>query len=759
MPGDDLRSWREEHGAGLEDTKDKLKTIFDGMADGLVLIDEIGQILLFSAGAERLFGYGADEVLGRNVKCLMPSPYSEEHDRYLSAYRRTGERKIIGIGREVAGRRKDGSVFPMYLSVGEIWLAGRRFFVGVTHDLTRTKLVESRLWMLSAAVEQSPIAVMIADTEGKIQYVNRRFAELTGYPEAELLGQNPRMLQSATFARAQYRRLWETISQGAQWQGEIQDRQKDGSLYWAYETISPLRDASGKVTHYLAIQRDITQQRRDKEALAQSEERFRKVAQMVGEWLWEQDPEGRYTYSSDAVRDILGLEPNDILGRRYEDILAREELESQPSGAQEQPAAKTFRRVVNAYRRSDGRRVYTESSGAPLFDENGRLVKWRGVDRDITARKEFEDALRVRNRAMEAVNVGIVISDARKRGAPNIFVNPALADMTGYSQDELLRGGMNMLQGPGTDPAAIAEIRRALATGRGCKVVLKNYRKNGEAFWNELLLSPVPDESGEITHFIGIQTDVTEKRRAEESRRDLEIARQIQLSLLPNQPLKAPHAEIAGACLPATHIGGDYFDYFEDSGEFDIVIADVSGHSVGAALIMTEVRSMVRAQARNNGGAHPGRLLHELNSLLLDDLDRSDLFITMLRCRFHPGLGQLRYANAGHNPGLLLRAGRTSFEQLDGDGLVLGAMRSVDFEERSVQVSPGDKLLFYTDGITDAEDPSGAFFGLDRLCRTFAANRACAPQAIVRNILREVGRYCGSSAQRDDMALVALEVR
>lgn len=740
----------------LEDMKIKLDAIFGGMADGLVVIDEFGKILFFSAGAEKLFGYRAEEVMGANVKLLMPPPYKEEHDGYLAAYRDTGIRKIIGIGRDVSGRRRDGAIFPMYLSVGEIWLEGRRYFVGVTHDLTKTKRAESRLWMLTAAIEQSPVAVMISDRNGLIEYVNDYFTMLTGYSEAEVIGQNPRILHSPHTPRDQHLRLWRTIESGAEWRGEIQDRRKDGALYWAYEIIAPLRDDDGQVRHYLAIQQDVTEQRRDKEALAESEERFRKVAEMVGEWLWEQDAEGRYTYSSDAVREILGLEPSELLGKSYLSIL-------QPEGDGPPPAAnvsnpKPFRRIVNCYLRGDGRRVFTESSGAPMFDESGRLAKWRGVDRDITERKEYEDALRVRNRAMEAVHVGIVICDARERGNPNIYVNPALADMTGYSQEELLQGGMHILQGPGTDPAAVAKIRNALQTGQGCEVTLQNYRKNGEAFWNELLISPVPDETGAITHYIGIQTDVTEKRRAEESRRDLEIAKQIQLSLLPDKPLRAPHVEIAGVCLPATHVGGDYFDYFENGGNLDFVVADVSGHSVGAALIMTEVRSMVRAQSRPASVAHPAHMLRELNELLYDDLDRSELFITMFFCRYESATGRLKYANAGHNPGLLLRAGQQDCMELDSEGLVLGAERVVDFEERSLFLSQGDKLLFYTDGVVEAQDASGAFFGLERLCRRFAANREYAPEIIVRKLLREVRDFCAPAVMGDDAALVVLEV-
>lgn len=746
--------WMEDGGA-LADIKFKLETIFGGMADGLVLIDELGKILHFSAGAERLFGYSNDEALGANVKMLMPSPYREEHDGYLAAYRNTGVRKIIGVGREVTGRRKDGAPFPMYLSIGEIWLEGRRFFVGVTHDLTKAKTVESRLWTLSAAVEQSPVAVMICDRNGRIEYVNGQFSKLTGYSEGEIVGKSPSVLRSPLTPKTQYERLWGAINSATEWRGEIQDRKKNGELYWAYETIAPLRDDTGEIKRYLAIQLDVSAQRRDKEALAESEERFRKVAEMVGEWLWEQDAEGRYIYSSDAVRDIIGLEPEDILGKSY---LSLFETELAPASGDSRGEKKPFYRIINSYLRGDGRRIYTESSGAPIFDESGRLIKWRGVDRDITARKEYEDALRVRNRAMASVNVGIVISDARKPGYPNIYVNPALSRMTGYTQDELLHGDMHMLQGPETDRDAILEIRHAIEAGRSRQVTLKNYRKNGEAFWNELLVSPVMDDAGDITHYIGVQTDVTEKRRAEESRRELEIAKRIQLALLPNEPLLALDAEIAGRCLPATDVGGDYFDYFEHRDSVDIVIADVSGHAVGAALIMTEVRSMVRAQFRGSGNTDPASVLHDLNDLLYADLDRSELFITMFCGRYEPRRRILKYANAGHNPALLLRSGDMRCRPLDADGLVIGARRCVQFEECELVLSPGDRLLLYTDGVVEAQSASGEFFGVERLCQCFVAERALKPQAVIENIIEEVKIFCAPLMAADDMAFVVLAV-
>jgi sigma-B regulation protein RsbU (phosphoserine phosphatase) len=746
----------------LQDIKSKLAAIFNTIPDGLIVISDVGDIQLFSSGAEKLFGYRQDEALGQNVRMLMPSPFHEAHDGYLSTYRNAGVKKIIGIGRDVSGRRKDGTVFPMYISIGEIWLDGRRYFVGVTHDLSRLKQAEERLLTLSAAMDQSPSAVMISDKEGRIEYVNRCFTRLTGYDAAELIGHNPRLLRSHETSPDQHRHLWETLQAGLEWRGEIQDRTKSGAVYWALETVTPLHDAQGEITHYLAIQEDITEQKQNKEALAESEERFRQVAEMAGEWLWEQDPQGIYIYCSDAVQSILGFAPGEILGKCYLDLLTERNRDYWINTPPHLSAVsrQSFHHLVNQYRHKDGREVFTESTGAPILDEQGRLVKWRGVDHDITARKAFEDALRVRNRAIESVHVGIVISDAQAPGNPNIYVNPALCAITGYSREELLGRNMHLLQGPETDPAIVLQMRQALESGQACEVTLRNYRKGGAAFWNELLISPVVDDTGKLTHYIGVQTDVTERRKAEESRRELEIARQIQLSLLPGAPLRLPHAEIAGLCVPANHVGGDYFDYFRNSDAIDLVIADVSGHSVGAALIMTEVRSTLRAEARNKmvTPVGPAQVLRDLNELLYDDLNKAELFITMFHLKFLPESRTLKYANAGHNWALLLRSGTLSCSPLDADGLIIGVLPAADFEERSIELSVGDKLLLYTDGITEAENQQREFFGIDRLCALFTAHRGLTPEALVKQLLADVRTFCGAEPLRDDIALVIMQV-
>jgi PAS domain S-box-containing protein len=132
------------HAQALHDSEQRLRAILQTAVEGIITIDERGIIESMNPAAERIFGWKAAEILGHNVRVLMPSPYQQEHDHYLENYRRTGEAKIIGIGREVIGLRKDGATFPMDLAVSEVRLAGRRLFTGFVRDITERKQAELR---------------------------------------------------------------------------------------------------------------------------------------------------------------------------------------------------------------------------------------------------------------------------------------------------------------------------------------------------------------------------------------------------------------------------------------------------------------------------------------------------------------------------------------------------------------------------------------------------------------------------------------
>lgn len=184
--------------AELRERETRLRTILDTAADAIIVIDERGTIESFSASAVRLFGYEPKEAIGRNVGALMPSPYREEHDRYLRRYLETGERRIIGTGRIVVGRRKDGTTFPMELSVGESRLADRRVFTGFIRDVSERQQAERRLQELQAQlVHVSRVSAMGAMASAFAHELNQPLGAAMNYLSAVR-----RWLEESTEARA-----------------------------------------------------------------------------------------------------------------------------------------------------------------------------------------------------------------------------------------------------------------------------------------------------------------------------------------------------------------------------------------------------------------------------------------------------------------------------------------------------------------------------------------------------------------------------
>jgi serine phosphatase RsbU (regulator of sigma subunit) len=237
----------------------------------------------------------------------------------------------------------------------------------------------------------------------------------------------------------------------------------------------------------------------------------------------------------------------------------------------------------------------------------------------------------------------------------------------------------------------------------------------------------------------------------------MEIARNVQQGLLPTRAPDIPGLSLAGTCLPASEVGGDYYDFITTGPDtVDLLIADVSGHTVGAAFIMTEARTFIRARAQEL--ARPSAILGALNTFGYEDLTRAELFITLFYAKYHLPTRTLFFASAGHNPPLLLRKGAGTCERLDAEGLILGIKPLVDFEEKKVPLRRGDVLLLYTDGITEAEDPEGNFFGEDRLCAAVREHGTLPPPQLIESLLESVRRFTGGGSFRDDLTLVALRV-
>jgi PAS domain S-box-containing protein len=255
--------------------EEMLHSVVDNVLDGIITIDSRGTIESFNRAAEKLFGYAASEVIGQNVKMLMPEPYHGEHDGYLQNYFATGHPKIIGTGREVVGKRKDGSTFPMELAVSEFTLGLRRFFTGIVRDITERKHAEEELRQaeerMRSVVDHVVDGIITIDARATVKSFNPAAEKLFGYEQSEVIGLNVKMLMPEPYHSEHDRYMQNYLATGRRKiigiGREVVGRRKDGSTFPMELAVSEFH--LGRERFFTGIVRDITQRKQLENELRQ----------------------------------------------------------------------------------------------------------------------------------------------------------------------------------------------------------------------------------------------------------------------------------------------------------------------------------------------------------------------------------------------------------------------------------------------------------------------------------------------------------
>jgi sigma-B regulation protein RsbU (phosphoserine phosphatase) len=288
--------------------------------------------------------------------------------------------------------------------------------------------------------------------------------------------------------------------------------------------------------------------------------------------------------------------------------------------------------------------------------------------------------------------------------------------------------------------------------------------------WSEVYrrhLQMVADLTGVALENEGLQQDM---RRHERLDRQMSIGAEVQAQLLPDRCPVIEGVELAARCRPAFQVGGDYYDFIptlpesagrkREQGRWALVMGDVMGKGIPAGLLMTLLRGMLRAEVLS--GLPPDRILRDLNRLAQEDLAHSHRFVTLFYSDYDPTTRRLRYANAAHNPPLLWRRASGRVERLDAPGLLIGLESEAEYDCGSQQLEPGDVLLYYTDGVTEATGFSGERFDEHRLLRSFhgACRSGLGAQRILDQLFARLDGFVGSDRRlEDDASLVVLKVR
>ena len=425
--------WRLRlRGQALGEAKQNLEAMNNALAEGVYTLDFDGRITMVNPAACGILGYEEQALLGQDAHALLhrhpelgitPKETCPFYLQVKQGLPHDGEELFL---------TQDGRLLTVEVASRPIF-HDKEVIGSVTafHDITARKQIEAALRrseeigrQLTTAVEQSPVSVVITDSQGAIEYVNTKFIEKTGYSLAEAIGQNPRILNSGLMPAEIYRNLWQTIKAGHVWKGELHNKRKDGSLYWESVSISPIRDDSNRITHFIALKEDITERIRMEEELRENEFIQRTLMESLPVGVMIIDAGSKIIELVNPFAALLiGAEASQITGSISHSYLCPAETAVKPAGNTGQATGNTDSLLT----RADGSRI-------PVL-KTIRKVTIKGKQKllecfvDIRERKRSETALIEANKQLEtAINQAKIM--ARKADEANKSKSSFLANMS-----------------------------------------------------------------------------------------------------------------------------------------------------------------------------------------------------------------------------------------------------------------------------------------------------------------------------------------
>ena len=445
----------------------------------------------------------------------------------------------------------------------------------VLGNITARKQAEEQVRKLSRAVEQSPASIMITDPQGAIEYVNAKFTAVTGYTLEEVRGQNPRVLKGSQTSAEEYRQLWQTLTQGREWHGEFHNRTKTGEMYWEQASISPILDTNGHISHFLAVNENITLRKQAEEELRQvhaeleqrvvartrelrqaneqlclevevrqqterklfeESVRYRMVADFTYDWEYWETPESLLCYCSPSCERITGYSAQEFLTnpKLLRGIVHPDDASlwlKNREAALDSPLSQLmeFRILMK-----DGGVRWLELACQSVLGENGLSLGIRGSNRAITERKRSEMALRESEVKLRLItdNVPAVIAYVSARDLRYQDVNRGFSELFGIGREQAAGKQVSEILGSEQYARALPYIDRA----RAGEPVTYDYAMlaHGRQHWFSIRYVPELDRQGAVRNIILMAVDITERKRLEQALQESEARSKAMLQAVPD---------------------------------------------------------------------------------------------------------------------------------------------------------------------------------------------------------------------------------
>ena len=576
------RCWAEKQ---LVEVMEVQKAILQSQVVGIAMLRN-RRITWVNPAYARMLGYRSEQLIDRSTRMLHVDDAAYASFESL-AYPQINAGQVFR--QQMQYVRADGS--PGWFDVSGARLnADSEDSVWAVVDMTASHVLAQERRRLAQAVEQSPVAIVVTNLRGEIDYVNEAFCMNAGYARYEVLGRNTRMLRSEHADVQQFEAMWKTLQAGQVWRGIFCNARKDGSIYWESAQISPVADEFGTVVQYLAVKEDITERREAEKRLLEARSHLqashdllaqlsRYVPGVIFQYQLYADGRARFPYASAGLRDVFGLVPKQVqddasavLAVLHPDDRQRFTRSLQESAQNRQLWWQEFR----VTRPGTGVR-WVAGHAMPAAQIDGSVI-WHGIISDVTEKKDTESRLQLAAQVFSHAREGIIIADA---DGDIVDVNATFTHITGYARDEVLGRSPRLLASGRHPPEFFAMLWRSLLADDYWSGEIWNRRKDNELYIQTLTISVVRDSAGRVENYVALFNDITQMK---EHQRQLEkIAHFDALTGLPNRLLLADrlqqaivHCQRQSNSLAVVYLDLDGFK----------AVNDAHGHDVGDELLV-----------------------------------------------------------------------------------------------------------------------------------------------------------------------------